>query len=336
MKGAQIKEIWGWVEYKKPEARADYGSVPYVDSTEFDYINHIDPFEMLNAAAFQQPCPWGPEENRRGAMISAWHDDAIAESEDYFRQVMVFPAVTMYSDAFWCGRERHETRYFARLPRPGTVDFAFAADIERRTLAQRDRVLKDLRHPFTYVAQTQMRWRLSSGDGRAVAADIPQGTVYPNRTLFGNPYVAAQEGKAVLETWIRSPVAQTVPCWIGATAFARSGGRFVDGPVPQPGEWNRHGATVELNGVKVAAPAWAHPGLGGQVSRETPAVDEEYFYRPPVELPFKAGWNHVKLTLPKGPQADPGQKWVGTFVPVSGTSEHPREFPGLLYSSSGF
>ena len=336
MRGAQLKEIWGWVDYHAddPEWTADFGTAPYVDSTEFCYINHIDPFELLNAAAFQKPCPWGPRENRRGVMISAWHDDAIAESEDYFRQVMVFPAITMYADAFWCGRERRETRYFGRLPQPGTADFAFAADLERRTLAQRDRVLKDLRHPFPYVAQTHLRWRLSTGDGRLVAADIPQGTVYPNRTLFGNPYVDEQEGKVVLETWIRSPVAQELSCWIGTTAFARSGGRFVDGPVPQRGEWNRHGATVELNGVRVRAPDWAHPGLGGQESRETPAVDEEYFYRVPTRLSFRAGWNHVKLTLPKGPQTDPGQKWVGTFVPISGTSEHPREVAGLEFSSS--
>ena len=333
MQGRQLKEIWGWVEYKDPAQRTDYGTVPYVDSTEFHYINHIDPFEMLNSAAFQQPCPWGPRENRRGAMISAWHDDAIAESEDYFRQVMVFPAVTMYSDAFWCGREMHKPQYFARLPPPGTADFAFAADLERRTIAQRDKVLKNLRHPFTYVAQTQMRWRLSTPDGRLVAKDIPQATVYPHRVLFKNSYIEADEGTAVVETWVKSPCDQTVQAWIGATGFARSSGRWVDGPVPAAGEWNRHGATVEVNGEKVKAPTWAHSGLMGKESREVPPVDEEYFYRPPSAIRLRAGWNHVKLTLPKPKTDFEGQKWLGTFVPVAGTSEHPREVPGLVYSS---
>ena len=334
MKGPQLKEIWGWVEYKKPEARADYGAVPYVDSTEFDYINHIDPFEMLNAAAFQQPCPWGSKENRRGKMISAWHDDVIAESEDYFRQVPVFAAVTMYSDAFWLGRKEHKPTYFSHLPQPGTDDFAFAQDIERRTLAQRDRVLKDLRHPFTYVAQTQMRWRLSTPDGTVVAKNIPQATVYPHRVLFNDSYIAADEGTAILETWIRSPREQIVQAWIGATGFARSNGRWVDGPVPAAGEWNRHGATVEVNGEKVKAPTWAHSGLKGEGSRETPPVDEEYFYRPPAQVALKAGWNHVKITLPKPKTDFVGQKWLGTFVPMSGTSEHPREVAGLEYSAN--
>lgn len=333
MKGEQLKEIWGWVEYKKPEDRSDYGTVPYVDSTEFHYINHIDPFEMLNSAAFQKPCPWGPEANRRGVMISAWHDDAIRESEDYFRQVPVFAAVTMYSDAFWRGRKEHKPLYFAHLPQPGTPDFAFAADLERRTVAQRDKVLKGLRHPFAYVAQTQMRWRLSTTNGTVIAKDIPQATVYPHRVLFKGSYIEADEGTAVLETWIRSPVAQEVPAWIGATGFARSNGRWVDGPVPEPGEWNRHGAMVEVNGAKVKGPASVHAGLKGKESREVPPVDEEYFYRKPSVIRLKAGWNHVKITLPKPKTDFVGQKWLCTFIPMQGTSEHPREFPGLEYSS---
>ena len=331
--GPQIKEIWGWAHYRTPEERDGYGAAPYIDSTEFDYINHIDPFEMLNAGAFQKPCKWGPRENRLGAMISAWHDDAIAESEDYFRQVPLFAAVTIYSDAFWSGRGEEKPEYFTHLPSPGTSDFDFAQNFERRILAQRDKVLANLAHPFPYIAQTQMRWRLSLADGTVVATDIPQATVYPHRVLFDDSLIAADEGTAILETWVRSPEEQDVQAWIGTTGFARSSGRYVDGPVPAPGEWNRHGATVELNGEKIPGPNWSHPGVSGPESREVPLTDEDYFYRPPHIVHLRAGWNHIRITLPKPKTDFVGQKWLGTFIPVLGTSDHPREVPGLVWSS---
>ncbi len=330
----QIKEIWGWAHYRKPDERAEYGKAPYLDSTEFDYINHIDPFEMLNAGAFQKPCKWGPRENRLGAMVSAWHDDAIAESEDYLRQVPLFAAITIYSDAFWNGRDNARPEYFTHLPAPGTADFDFAVDLERRILAQRDKVLAGLAHPFQYVAQTQMRWRLSLADGTVVATDIPQATVYPHRVLFDDSLISADEGTAIIETWVRSPEEQDVQAWIGTTGFARSSGRYVDGPVPAPGEWNRHGATVELNGEKIPGPNWAHPGVSGRESREVPLTDEDYFYRPPHIVHLRAGWNHVRITLPKPKTDFVGQKWLGTFIPVLGPTDQPREVPGLVWSST--
>ena len=100
--------------------------------------------------------------------------DAIAKSEDYFIQVPLFAAITIYSDAFWNGRDDARPEYFTHLPDPGTADFDFAADLERRIIAQRDKVLAGLAHPFQYVAQTQMRWRLSLADGIIVATYIPR------------------------------------------------------------------------------------------------------------------------------------------------------------------
>ena len=135
--GPQIKEIWGWAHYRKPEERAGYGNARYIDSTEFDYINHIDPFEMLNAGAFQKP-----------------------------------------------------------------------------------------------------------------------------------------------------------------------------------------------------GPNWAHPGVSGPESREVPLTDEDYFYRPPHIVHLRAGWNHIRITLPKPKTDFVGQKWLGTFVPVLGPSDHPREFSGLLWAGN--
>ena len=51
--------------------------------------------------------------------------------------------------------------------------------------------------------------------------------------------------------------------------------------------------------------------------------------------PPEKGWNHVKLTMPS-PDPEPyacRHAWCMTFVPVLGTSAHPREVPGLEYRS---
>lgn len=55
-----------------------------------------------------------------------------------------FAAITIYSDAFWNGRDDARPEYCTHLPAPGTPGFDFAADLERRILAQRDKVFANL------------------------------------------------------------------------------------------------------------------------------------------------------------------------------------------------
>ena len=240
----------------------------------------------------------------------------------------VYPAIVLLSDNLWRGREKDEPSLYARLPRPDDPRFALAADLERRTIAQRDKVLKGLRHPFPYVAQTQMRWRMTDEKGNVLGEDIPQATIYPRHFWFSeSAYVPRNDGVVTLETWITSESEIDCGAWIGMTGFSRSDGRSRDAPTPKLGEWNKHGATIELNGRKIEPPKWAHPGVGGN-PKETPLVDEDYWYREPTPIHLKKGVNYVKMTLPK----KGGWKWIGTFTPILGTSDHPREVPGLSYS----
>ena len=322
--GQAIKHLWMGAN----DPRGD--TTPYIDSQNSFYINHVDPEELLSVAAYQQPCRWGATEEKLGAIIGVWHDDAIAETEDVVRMNAVYPAIVLLSDNFWLGREKDEPGLYARLPHPDDPRFALAADLERRLLAQRDRVLKDFRHPFPYVAQTAMRWRMTDAGGQVLATDIPQATVYPRHFWFPKgAYVNSGDGLVTLETWITSERDLDCGAWIGMTGFSRSDGRSRDAPTPKLGQWNKHGATIEINGKPIAPPKWKHPGVGGN-PKETPLVDEDYWYREPTPIHFKKGVNHVKMTLPKRG----GWKWIGTFVPISGTSDHPREVPGLSSSAS--
>ena len=321
--GQSIKHLWMGAN----DPRGD--KTPYVDSQNSFYINHVDPEELLSVAAYQQPCRWGGKDEKLGAAVCVWHDDAIAESEDVVRMNAVYPAIVLLSDSFWRGRERDEPSLYARLPHPGDPRFALAADLERRLVAQRDKVLGGFAHPFPYVAQTAMRWQMTDGDGREIATDIPQATTYPRHFWFPkSAYVGSNDGVVTLETWITSGRDVDCGAWIGMTGFSRSDGRSRDAPTPRIGEWNKHGATIELNGVPVPPPKWTHPGVGGD-PREIPLVDEDYWYRAPTPIHLKKGVNHVKMTLPKRG----GWKWIGTFTPVSGTSDQPREVDGLSYSA---
>ena len=321
--GQSIKQLW--MGAKDP--RGD--KTPYIDSQNSYYINHVDPEELLSVAAYQQPCRWGAKDEHLGAIIGVWHDDAIADTEDVVRMNAVYPAIVLLSDNFWFGREKDEPSLYARLPRPDDPRFALAADLERRTLAQRDKVLAGLRHPFPYVAQTQMRWRMTDGNGSVLGEDIPQATIYPRHFWFpAGAYAPGGDGVVTLETWITSGREVDCGAWIGMTGFSRSDGRSRDAPTPKLGEWNKHGATVELNGRRIDPPKWTHPGVGGN-PKETPLVDEDYWYREPTKIHLKKGVNHVKMTLPK----KGGWKWIGSFTPISGTSDHPCEVPGLSYSS---
>ena len=322
--GQSVKQLWMGAN----DPRGD--ETPYIDSQNSFYINHVDPEELLSVAAYQQPCRWGKKAEKLGAEICVWHDDCIADTEDVARMNAVYPAIALLSDSFWRGREKDEPGLYARLPSPDDPRFALAVDLERRLVAHRDKVLAGFRHPFPYVAQTAMRWRMTDGAGRILATDIPQATVYPRHFWFPQgAYAPGGEGTVVLETWIESEREIECGAWIGATGFSRSDGRGRDGPTPARGEWNKHGATVELNGERIAPPEWVHPGQKGNPC-ETPLADEDYWYRAPTRICLNKGVNHVKLILPK----KGGWKWIGTFAPMLGTSDHPREVPGLSYSSA--
>jgi hypothetical protein len=322
--GQSVKQLWMGAN----DPRGDH--TPYIDSQNSFYINHVDPEELLSVAAYQQPCRWGGTEEKLGAIIGVWHDDAIAKGEDVVRMNAVYPAIALLSDNFWLGREKDEPALYARLPHPSDPRFALAADLERRVVAHRDRIWGKTKRPFPYVAQTHMRWRMTDASGKVLAEDIPQATVYPRHFWFPQgTYTPTGDGVVTLETWINSPRDMECGAWIGMTGFSRSDGRKRDAPTPAEGQWNKHGATVEVNGVAVKPPKWTHPGVGGNL-KEIPLVDEDYWYREPSRITLKKGVNHVKMTLPK----KGGWKWIGTFVPIEGTSDHPCEVGGLKFRSS--
>ena len=328
------------------------GLAPQPDEQAFDtvgcYFASKDPLTFLCTALSLDPCAWAvPDENKLGAVICSWHDDFLGEDTSRALGNCNFaPAVVFYSGLQWSGAREARAAFAARLPAPGTPEFAAAEAVEDRIVAQRDKVvIPALGLPFSYVRQTQLRWRISTPDGKVVAKDVAQASVMiaecgRHKLVPENSYIQSKTGTAILETWIRSPKDQTVGAWIGFTRFGRSGGRGHG--LPEAGEWGRSkGVTVEVNGNRVPAPEWTHPGLKFVMTHpeeptsnnvaETPFTNEEYFMREPSRIVLKSGWNHVKLTVPKT-ESYWAYDWAATFVPVT-LEKFPREVAGLAYSS---
>lgn len=340
-----------WTGHSKP-----WPNRPYVDSQNSYYINHVDPFELLCTAAYQQPCRFGPPAEALGPIFAVWNDDCAAKGEDVVLMNAVYPAMVLLSDNFWRGREKDEPSLYARQPHPDDPRFALARDLEQRTIAHRDRFFGNL--PFPYVAQTDFRWQLigpfdhkgalatafppeTEGikpeytvDGKTYAwqeKPFAQGTIYPQHFWFGDSNIVKEkQGTVYAAMRVYSPRDQKVGAWIGFTGFSRSDGRRRDGNTPDQGKWSKNESAVFINGESIQPPVWKQPGIGGRASMEIPLVDEGYFYREPSEVTLKQGWNTVLLRIPKGG----GWKWVASFscVEPTGKGLNVREVPGLKYA----
>ena len=338
-----------WPEKDQPDISSDEKGF----DTAYWYFGRYDPFSFLNYALFAKPCPWDiPEANKLGVVIASWHDDMAGNNgKDVLLNNNFALAVVMFSDVQWNGREQNRPELHFRMPAVGTPEFDEAVRFENAVAAQRDKVLAGSPLPFAWVKETAMRWRLTDGKtGEVIAEDIPQGCVHVHGfsttgAADATAYIKETTGVAVLETWIKSPKDQTVGAWIDFDIFPRSVARYCRAyrvPLFEKGEWaSSRDAKVEVNGVAIPPPEWKHPRLrplgkspDGTTNNvaETPFEDECCWMRPPSTLTLKAGWNHVKITAPKTFEAW-CYGWDVLFMPVLGTSDHPREVPGLEYSS---
>ena len=188
-------------------------------------------FDVLSQVAFAGPASLSSRP-RHAAVVCARLDGA-GDAR---------PAIVGFAERFWTGRAECRPEFVGRLPSPGTPSFSFAAALERRLLAQRDRNFVGLRGGFPFVGQTRMRGRVRNGEtGKVVATDIPQGTVWAyDERAKANALVPETCRSVLFETWVNSPADRTVGCLLDLT--------------PASGEVSVNGAPVALpDGTGVAA-----------------------------------------------------------------------------------
>jgi len=318
------------------------------DAARMYFAGGKGPELILNQTAFLKPCDWAVDASRKlGAIACCWHDDNVGEDTTrLFANATVLPAILGFANNYWTGsgKPRGTNLWLDRLPPVGTADFRHAQDLERRILAQRDKALGDVPFAFPYLAQTEQHWCLSWADGRVIEPD------YVGGLIDVNAFVTNQTGHVVAETWVKVPSNGVYSAWIGCTITGGCYSRQHDEPTPKQGEWSKYGSSVSVNGVKIAPPVWDHPGARADLTKlepdgktykgavysndlsETPLGNDFYYCREPSKVELREGWNHVRLDLTK-PTNVWGRCWRGVFRLLEGTTEHPREVKGVLFSS---
>ncbi|MBP8606214.1 MAG: beta-N-acetylhexosaminidase [Phycisphaerae bacterium] len=325
--------------------------VPYLDS-QANYINHMDPLVGPIRLFFQQPCrtPAG-NDMALGGILCHWPDVNISSQMDIYTQSPVYPALVTYAERIWRGLPANREDCWAKLPPaedPGFQDFAA---FEKDLIVHRDRFFQDI--PFPYVKQTDICWKLIGPfdhkndpakafepeeqirddyvvEGRRCQwVQARGGTIHINHFFgFEGHLPPAASGTAYGLTYLHSEKEQDMHFWIGFNGYSRSDRRR-GAPNPAQGQWSNVHSAVWVNDQPVGPPVWKQPDAG--TSLEIPFVDEDYFYRPPVRIKLRAGWNKILIKAPKAP---PAWKWMFTCVPVEWDGRRAVEAKGLVFSTA--
>jgi hypothetical protein len=285
-----------------------------------------------------------------GGTLCHWPDVNAGDPMNIYRQSPVFPAMLAAAENYWRGGTPQHPEYWMRMPLPSEADYARYAEFETRLLEHRDRYFADW--PFPYVKQSEAPWKLIGifdhhGDTAAVFppereiresytvegktyrwVDAIGGTIAVNPWQYDGWLPKTRQGTAYALTYIWAPRAGAVGFWIGFNGPSRSSRR--NQPNPSQGQWSTAGSKVWVNDREVAPPVWKQPGAVPN-SSETPFVDEDYFYRPPVSVPLRAGWNKVLIKAPKGERT---WNWMFTCIPVRVEEGRVREVDGLRFATN--
>lgn len=346
-----------WTNRKRPPVNGG----EYIDSQE-NYLNHFDPFEMVDTLYFRKNCPLKNSKGI-GGILCSWPDMPMKDPRAHFAQTPHFPGVVVYSEALWSDpREKDWTEFYSNLPPQGHPELAAFRAFENRFLAHRDLFFRG--KEFPYVKQSDIVWRMlgpiphggkpesdfgvKPGEARASyeidgksyswSDDVRTGATivfrhYTDQPTFANPTWGKQsvsECTYFARTYIYSPQEQTVPFWISAQWWELS--NFHAG-MNKPGEWHYSKPVFRVNGAVIEAPQWAVPNRKADYHATDGFVDENYNFRKPTLIKLNQGWNEVLI---KSPHVKGSRRWMFTFVPVQQIPGEPlaavREFPGLRFS----
>ncbi len=153
--------------------------------------------------------------------------------------------------------------------------------------------------------------------------------------------VGKENGTCYALTYIYSPKPQDLHLMFGIGGMWGHSGGYRSAQPPKQGEWDFSGGDIWLNNKRLQPPKWPFESLpwtgwGRGRIENAPLTAEGYFFRPPVKIHFKKGWNKVLIRIPFGWwRGDKGQrKWFFNCIPVSWDGKHYREVQGLKYDCS--
>ena len=301
-----IRQSWKTIT-KKAHAR-------YIDSRSL-YLSDMAPQSSVVTLFYRQlGQQTHGDRSLLGAEICLWDDRKMAHQVDHLRMNAVYPDMLAFSERSWRGGGYPGVVLDIG---PDTTDRAKAfSAFEDRLISHKRKYFTDL--PFPYVKQQDIRWKLfgpfdnkgylsasfwpedpgvSLIDSTA-AIDASGGTIwlwYHN----GHPYHSWLANPRVQTTWYAynefwSDSDSTMSMWIGFKNILRSLGSAT----PPEGAWDYKKSQMWINGRRVPAPEWKYPGRNLADNLEAPLIDEGYYYRPPVRVAVRKGWNSVLVKLP--------------------------------------
>lgn len=308
-------------------------NIRYIDSRHL-YLNHMDPLESVVTIFNRKIANLDQgNENALGGIICNWPDRRVAKAEDALIQNPVYPAMLAFAERSWRGGGK--PGWIANIGRVESDDATRFAAFENRLLVHKERYFSRL--PFPYVRQSGMKWKFFGPF--ANAGDLSASFIPEHQGLDKDQLPVAFEalgGTIILRHWwapevkgeLENPQENTTwyaytklwadqegskDFWIGFNNLSRS----YASDSPEKGTWDGRKSGIQVNGVPIAPPDWAQPGLKGNL--EIPLTDEGYEFRRPTKVRLKKGWNEVLIKLPigsfKGADWKNPQKWMFTMVP---------------------
>lgn len=328
LESSTVRQMW----MGGPKAIDPNSTLQYLDSKHL-YINHMDPLETVTTLFYRRFAEQEKESLQLpGAILCSWPDRAVEKPEDMFLQSAIYPGMITFAERIWRGGG--ELGWKAFLPERKTEAFQEFAAFEKRLLSHKSKYFANL--PFPYQQQTGMFWDMIGpfDNNGELAKEFPI-----EKDPFGEQYAVYKNqvgGTIVLRHWwadiipgvIESPrpnstfyartriwsdKAEEKEFWIGFANLSRS----YASDSPAEGTWDDLQSQVFVNGIKIPAPKWNHPGQKGEL--ELPLTDEGYSFREPAKILMKEGWNEILIKLPvgdfKGKDWQNPTKWMFTFIP---------------------
>ncbi|MFI3314760.1 MAG: family 20 glycosylhydrolase [Rikenellaceae bacterium] len=152
--------------------------------------------------------------------------------------------------------------------------------------------------------------------------------------------VGIDDGTCYALTYIKSDKDQDVYLMFGINGMWGHSGGYRTSRAPEQGEWDFSGGDLWINDKRIEPPYWNFESLAwggwGRGRIETPLTEEGYFYRPPIKINLKKGYNKVLVKSVFGHwKGDDGErKWQFCFIPVNWDGSHYTEVEGLEFVSN--
>ena len=152
--------------------------------------------------------------------------------------------------------------------------------------------------------------------------------------------VGTGNGTCYALTYIHSKKAQDIHLMFGLNGMWGHSGGYRAARPPEQGSWDFNGGDIWLNNKRIAPPEWPFKSLPwggwgrGRIEYQ-PLTHEGYFFRPPVPIKLRKGWNKVLIRSVFGHwKGDNGQrKWFFNCIPVNWDRQGYSEVKGLKFSA---